>query len=242
MNKNKQPEVLAVIPIRADERTVHNGQAVCIGPHPIIHYTISAAINEKSISRTIVSTESKLLADIAKKEGAECPFIRPLELTGKDVPQLQVLLHAIDYLKRKEDYNPDYVVLLEASHPLRRKGLLKEIILAAIKNNLDSAFPAFEENGNYWYLSEDDIPCRIILPGTDELTIKAHRKPFYREVNGLGLLTKPEIIRGGRLLGDAVGMIPIREISGIIDLDQPHGLMLARSIMDEHIIGNGFEL
>lgn len=242
MNKREKKEVLAIIPIRGDQYTIHNDVPIRIGKHPILHFAIAAARQAKLITRTMVSTENKLLMDIAQKEGAECPFIRPLELTAKNVPQLQVLIHCLDYLKRKEDYTPHYVLLLEAAHPLRLKGMLDKIIEVAFENSLDSAFPAFEENGNYWYLSQDNIPCRIFLPGTDELTTKAQRKPFYREINGLGLLTKPEILRSGRLLGDSVGMIPIRDISGIVDLDEPHGLILANSIMNTPSLGKEFIL
>ena len=46
---------------------------------PLISYTIESSIKSKIFQSIIVSTEDNEIARIAKKYGAEVPFIRPKE-------------------------------------------------------------------------------------------------------------------------------------------------------------------
>jgi len=45
--------------------------------YPLIAYSIAAAAMSLSIERTIVSTDSEEIAAVARKFGADVPFLRP---------------------------------------------------------------------------------------------------------------------------------------------------------------------
>ena len=45
--------------------------------HPLLAYSVIAGLNSKIVNRVICSTDSLKIANIAKKYGAEIPFIRP---------------------------------------------------------------------------------------------------------------------------------------------------------------------
>ncbi len=223
--------ILAIIPARADSSVIQDGKVIEINKKPIISYTIKAALNAKAINRIIVSTDSQMIADIAKQEGAECPFIRSKELTKAGVAQVEVLNNCLDWVNKNEKSTPDYIVLMECTHPLRPKGLISKIIDIASKGSFDSVFPAMEEHASFWHMDDHNVPQRVLLAGEKELMTRNIRKPFYRELLGLGMITKTKFIKEGRLLGDVVGMVPIRDISGVVDMDEPYGITLANSVI-----------
>jgi N-acylneuraminate cytidylyltransferase/CMP-N,N'-diacetyllegionaminic acid synthase len=79
---------------------------------------IEEAKSSKYIDRVVVSTDDEEIAEKSKKYGAEVPFLRPEELATDDAKTIDVILHALNWLKTREDYY-DFLVLLEPTSPLR---------------------------------------------------------------------------------------------------------------------------
>ena len=86
---------------------------------PLIAWTIEAAKNAKLVNRVIVSTDDEEIAEISKKHGAEVPFIRPKEFATDEAKSIELLKHALEWLKFNENYEPDVVVQLKPTNPLR---------------------------------------------------------------------------------------------------------------------------
>lgn len=87
---------------------------------PLLAYTIEAAKKARLVNRVIVSTDDSEIARIAKKYGAEIPFMRPVELGGDHTPDLPVFQHALSWLSQNERYKPDVIVHLWPTSPLRK--------------------------------------------------------------------------------------------------------------------------
>jgi N-acylneuraminate cytidylyltransferase len=86
---------------------------------PLIAWSIAHAKSVERISRVIVSTDSVEIAEVAKKYGAEVPFIRPTELAQDSTPEWVVWQHALNYLESNEGKLPDVFVSVPATAPLR---------------------------------------------------------------------------------------------------------------------------
>lgn len=82
-----------------------------LGGMPLIASSIGHALAVKRIDRVIVSTDSEVIAPVAREYGAEVPFIRPVELAREDRPEWLALLHALSYLLETDG------VLLQAMFP-----------------------------------------------------------------------------------------------------------------------------
>ena len=65
---------------------------------PLIAYTIQSALKSKLFSHIFVSTEDKQIASVAKKYGAEVPFMRPKNLATDSIGFAPVLNHGIKKL------------------------------------------------------------------------------------------------------------------------------------------------
>jgi len=112
------PEILSIIPARSGSSEVKYKNIKLLGDKPLLYYTIMAS-TKSLVSRTIVSTDSPRIVEIAKKYGAEVPFLRPKFFSTSTSSSISVILHCLDFLKRKENYSPDYVVFLQPTSPFR---------------------------------------------------------------------------------------------------------------------------
>jgi len=83
---------------------------------PLIAWSIEHAFKVNRIERVIVSTDSEEIAAVARKCGAEVPFIRPAELARDDSPEWMAWRHALAYL---HDALPEMMVSLPVTAPLR---------------------------------------------------------------------------------------------------------------------------
>ena len=86
---------------------------------PLIAWSILSALRATSLDRMIVSTDDAEIAEVAKRYGAEVPFLRPAEIAADETPDLPVFQHALRALREAEGYAPDAIVHLRPTQPLR---------------------------------------------------------------------------------------------------------------------------
>ena len=113
-------EVLALIPARGGSKSIPRKNILPFAGHPLLAYSIAAGLAAETINRVIVSTDDEEIASIAKRYGAEAPFLRPAEYSQDHTPDLPVFRHALEWLSKHEDYHPEIVVQLRPTSPFRR--------------------------------------------------------------------------------------------------------------------------
>lgn len=111
--------VLGIIPARGGSKSIPKKSIALVGGNPLMYYTIKAAQASHFITRLIVSTDDEKMADMARKEGVEVPFMRPADLAEDLTPDLPVFQHALTWLKEHEGYAPEAVVHLRPTAPMR---------------------------------------------------------------------------------------------------------------------------
>lgn len=117
--------MLAVIPARGGSKGVPGKNIRLLAGKPLIVYTIEAALASNIFEKVIVSTDSDEIADIAERNGAEIPFVRPSSLSGDMVSSDDVIIHALDFYKH-QGVTFDDVCKLQPTSPLRNSVHLKE--------------------------------------------------------------------------------------------------------------------
>lgn len=121
-------EVLALIPARGGSKSIPRKNLLLLAGRPLIAYSIEQALAARRITRTIVSTEDEEIAETAKKYGAEVPFRRPAEFAGDLSPDIDVFRHALSWLAENEGYQPELVVHLRPTGPIRRVEVIDQAI------------------------------------------------------------------------------------------------------------------
>jgi len=114
----KDKKILAVIPARGGSKGLPGKNIKLLNGKPLIAWSIIEAKKSIYIDRTIVSTDSQEIADVAKEFGADVPFLRPDELARDSSSSADALLHAVNFLESQGD-KFDFIVLIEPTSPLR---------------------------------------------------------------------------------------------------------------------------
>ena len=123
-----EQKILALVTARSGSKSVKNKNIRLINGKPMIAYSIGHAQKSKYINRIIVSTDSEEYAAIARDFGAETPFIRPAEYATDTSLDVDVFRHALTWLKENEGYEPDIVVHLRPTDPVRNVDDMDKMI------------------------------------------------------------------------------------------------------------------
>lgn len=112
-------EVLALIPARSQSKGIPDKNVSDFCGKPLLAHTVEQARACALIGRVIVSTDSARYAEIARRFGAETPFLRPAALAGDDSTDLECFQHALAWLARHEGRVPTLCVHLRPTYPNR---------------------------------------------------------------------------------------------------------------------------
>jgi len=118
MGKIKK-EILAVIPARGGSKGLPGKNIEPLAGKPLIAWTIEAAKESKYLTRIIVATNDEEIAKIARQHGAEVPYLQPAEISTDFSTDVEFLTYALDFLKQKESYEPEIILRLPPTSPLR---------------------------------------------------------------------------------------------------------------------------
>lgn len=114
----KNFSIVGIIPARKGSRGLPGKNVKMLAGKPLIAWTAEQASQSRYLDRVIVTTDDAGIARIASGYGAQAPFLRPEKLATSTAKMADVLLHAVEYL-RKQGYNYKFIVLLQPTSPLR---------------------------------------------------------------------------------------------------------------------------
>ena len=121
-------EILALIPARGGSKSIPQKNLALLAGKPLIAYSIEVALASSLVTRVVVSTDDAEIAQTARDLGAQVPFMRPAELAQDNTPDLPVFQHALAWLAEQEGYQPELVVQLRPTSPLRRVRYVDEAV------------------------------------------------------------------------------------------------------------------
>lgn len=170
--------MLAIIPARSGSKGVPEKNIKLIGGIPLLAYSIIIAKMTPNVERIIVSTDSEEYAKIARKFGAEIPFLRPTKISGDKSTDFELFSHALDWFKQNENYTPEYILHLRPTTPLREPLIIENAIKFFLENKKsasslrsghlapESPFKWFLKDSNNYYmgLKEGLMPDEINQP------------------------------------------------------------------------------
>ena len=175
--------------------------------------------------RIIVSTDSEEYSTLSKKLGAEVPFLRPKEISEDLSTDYQFIKHALDYLKKEENYKPDIVLQLRPTQPLRKVEDIDECLDIFIqnRNNCDSlrSVAKFEKSPYKMYSIEGKklIPLFKEINGIKEPynECRQHLPDTYLHVGYIDIFNA-SIVEKGTISGNNVFPY-VLENEEIVDID-----------------------
>ena len=185
-------KIIAVIPARGGSKGVPRKNIRLLAGKPLIAYTIEQALGARSVTRTIVSTDDDEIVAVSKEYGAEV-VKRPAELATDTATSEAALIHALNYLRDTEGYEPDLVVFLQATSPLRQPDDIDNAIEILQREQADSLFSACLVEGFVWRSTLGTLVPLNYAPDT-----RPRRQELDEEIleeNGSIYVFKPWVLR-----------------------------------------------
>jgi N-acylneuraminate cytidylyltransferase len=218
--------IISIIPARSGSKGVPNKNIKLLAGHPLIAFSIASSKLSSKIERTIVSTDSKEIADIALSYGAEVPFLRPSEISGDRSTDYDVIIHTLNWLQTNESYQPTHIIYLRPTTPFRELMHIDSAIKSMEKNRGATALRSVHKmsQSSYKTLEIEAGYLKCICNGSFDVNAANRPRQEYAETydaNGYVDIFRTSFIIGNeRLLGDRVLAYVTPHISEVDTLEE----------------------
>lgn len=229
-----EKKILGVITARGGSKGIPGKNIKPLAGKPLIAYTIDVAKKSQLISDLIVSTDDLKIAEVAKKFGADVPFLRPNELAKDTSGHLEVMRHAIEFMENERDLVYDYVVILQPTSPFRHVQDIDKTIIKLIEENADSSVSLVEIKENHPIKIKKFIDNKVLPYAMEEVegTRRQDLPTAYKRSGAVYAMRRDLIMELKRLYGSHVtGHIVPAERS--LDIDNPIDWIVAEAMYQE---------
>lgn len=151
----------AIIPARGGSKGLKNKNIHPVAGLPLLAWSVLQALDAEHVDKVFVTTDEAAIAEVARAYGAEV-IERPEEISGDKATSESALLHALETIAAHHGAEPETVVFLQATSPLRKPG------------DIDRSIELFRQEG------ADSL---ISVTRADDLTIWEQRGESWNSVN-----------------------------------------------------------
>lgn len=196
------PKVLGIIPVVRRSLYLQADPFAKLAGKPLIWYSVNDAYRSKSLDRIILSSEDDEVLDY----GSQFPRIETLKRDANwaksNFKIHDFIAYILDRLKESEGYEPDAVCTLYITTPLRRYYHVDKSIDTMTIFDVDSVVSVQEELAHCYYHRKFGLEHLNTTRGN----LRVERQAIYKENSSI-FLSKVDVIRNGRFLGDKIGHI-----------------------------------
>lgn len=165
-------QILCIIPARSGSKGIKNKNIIDFNGKPLLVWSIEQAQNCNYEMKILVSTDSQEYANIAKKYGAEVPFLRPNNISADLSTDFEFIDHCIKWLKTNENYTCDIILQLRPTSPTRNIEDINKALQIFIKNR--NKFDSLRS-----VIPFDKSPYKMYTLNNNILT------PLFNEINNI---------------------------------------------------------
>jgi pseudaminic acid cytidylyltransferase len=168
---------LAVVPARGGSKRIPGKNLRCLDGKPLLAYTVEAALQSGMFDRVIVTTDDPQIAEVARRYGAEVPFMRDPGLSDDFVP---VSAATVDALERLDPRGHAFsrVCQLMPNCPLRTAGDVLDSHEQIVRTGADSQLSVVRYGWqNPWWAMRRDEHLLLAPLFEDALTQRSQDLP-----------------------------------------------------------------
>jgi N-acylneuraminate cytidylyltransferase len=221
---------LAIIPARGGSKRIPKKNIKNFHGKPIIAYSIEALLNSNMLDKVIVSTDDVEIAEVAKKYGAEVPFMRPSDISDDFATTGDVIKHAVEWFNQKGD-TIELVCCLYATSPFVKMNDISESIklltldTKCVFSAAEFSYPIFRS----FKLDDSNVPS-MFWP--ENFTERSQDLESAYHDAGMFYIAKPEFFVDNKLIfaeHSKACLIPHYRVQ---DIDTPEDWIRAEIMYD----------
>ncbi len=222
--------VYAIILARGGSKGIPGKNIKSFCGKPLVSWTIQQAIDSQEIDKVFLSSDSDQILDIGREFGANI-IERPDEFATDEASSESAVLHALSTFKNE----PDIIVMLEPTAPLRDKNDLSNAIKQFKDKGWDSAFSgSLLECFLIWERNDDGKLKSINYDYTSKVIRRQDRKDNFHE-NGAIYLFKPSVLRSNNRFGENIGIYLMKHWQQF-EIDTPEEWSFVEDIFKKYIL------
>lgn len=225
-------DIIAIIPARGGSKGIPNKNIINIAGKPLIGWTIEEAHKSRLLSRIVVSSDNPKILSVAKKYNSEV-IKRPKKYARDNSPTNLAIIHALDYLKEKEKYVPDIIVLLQPTSPLRTAFHIDRAIKLLIEKKAGAVISVTEGDNKYlksFFIKKGNLEG--IVNNKFPFTNRQILPKIYLANGALFIIREQEFRKTKSLFAKkTLGFVMDRERS--IDLDHLEDIPILESVLSK---------
>jgi N,N'-diacetyl-8-epilegionaminate cytidylyltransferase len=229
--------VIGFIFCRGGSKQIPRKNLMELAGKPLIAHSIDTAFDSQLVNRVIVSTDDEEIAEVAKKYGAEVPFIRPKALAQDDSPEIAAWQHAVKFVRCADPKCFfDVFVSIPATSPLRDASDIDSCIKLLQETSADLVVSLRQASRNpYFNMLEKDKQGRYRLLRTQNRPIVGRQyAPEIFELTTVAYAARPDYVLttenlfDGKIEGYVVPEERALDIDSYLDLEFAEFLMSKR--------------
>lgn len=194
--------IIAIIFARGGSKGLPKKNIKLLGNLPLIAWSIKHALSVNRIERVIVSTDSEEIASLARKYGAETPFIRPADLADDNTPEWLAWSHALSHLIEENGKLPDLMVSLPPTAPLRMPIDIENCLDEYEKGDADAVVTVTDAHRNpYFNMVKEKVDGTVDLVITpNNILSRRQDSPIVYDLTTVCYVLKPEFVMNCKAL------------------------------------------
>lgn len=223
--------VTVIIPARGGSKGIPRKNLIEFAGRPLLAWSISQALDSKHVDRVLVTSDSDEILDLTSTLGAT-PIRRPDDIAGDVATSESALLHALE----SDSGDPDTVVFLQATSPLRRSHDIDGAIERYRSGNYDSLFSGCRlDDFIVWHKEEESLEC-LNYDWRERRRRQDHAGTSFVENGSIYVFPPSMLIETGNRMGGDIGIYEM-ELWQAFEIDDMDQVKLCE-ILFQHYIGH----
>jgi CMP-N-acetylneuraminic acid synthetase len=213
-------KILAVCPARGGSKGIPLKNLIPFLGIPLVARVGQLVSEIPAIDRAIVSTDHQEIAEVARQSGLNAPFFRPENLSGDQISDAQVLIHALNEMERIDNVQYDIVIMLQPTSPLRRKEQVIQAIEMLVQGHWDAVWTVSETDAKHHPLKQLRVEADQLSyydPAGHQIIARQQLTPLYHRNGVAYVITRNCLLDNRSITGKRTGALILPKYCVSID-------------------------
>ena len=220
---------LAIILARGGSKRLPHKNVIDFFGKPMFAWSVEAALQSGCFGRVIVSTDDRVIAEIAERHGAEAPFLRDAAADDSATASSASII-ALRQAENHWGETYDFVAQLMANCPLRTAVDVREGVARFKKRGAAAHISCFNLGwSNPWWAAKTDVNGVPDYLFPDATTKRSQDlPPLYGPTGALWIARRDSLLKAGSFYTEGHRWHPLSRMSAT-DIDDEEDLLFARA-------------
>ncbi len=236
MSQSQRRVVLGVILARAGSKGLPDKCVRPLSGRPLIEYTFDHALEARSLSAVLLSTDSRVAMQLAAARGIDV-IARPAELAGDTATVDAAARHAVESWERTSGRRADAVVLLYGNIPVRAAGVIDRVVQHLLNSgacSVRTVAPIGKHHPDWLHRLDGD---RLVQFRANSIYRRQDLEPLYYHDGAVVAVTRAALFDALSHPHDAHAFFGhdrrgvVQRCDEAVDVDEPIDLLVAEAAL-----------